>query len=103
MQTLQSAIIQFKMNIGSYPADLRDLIEKPSNAVNYPDGGYIDANEVPKDGWGNEFQYEVSPDFTRGFLIMSYGSDNQEGGEGFAADLSTDRPSMKRKQKKQRL
>lgn len=101
MQILQSAVMQFKMDIGSYPADLRDLIEKTSNVDNYPEGGYVDANEVPKDGWGNEFRYEVSPDYTRGFLITSYGADNQEGGEGFASDICTDPQAMKRKQKKQ--
>jgi len=45
--------------------------------------------KIPKDPWGNEYQYrspgEVDPDFE----IWSFGADGKEGGEGVNADLKS--------------
>jgi general secretion pathway protein G len=54
-------------------------------------GPYID--QVPKDGWGNDFQY-VAMDDGRRYHLWSLGADNKEHGEGPAADIkSWDRSS----------
>jgi general secretion pathway protein G len=47
-------------------------------------GPYID--QVPKDGWGNDFQY-VAMDEGRRYHLWSLGADSREGGEGPAADI----------------
>ena len=47
--------------------------------------GYLE--QLPKDGWGNEFVYQSPGDEGRGYDITSLGADGQEGGEGLDADI----------------
>jgi general secretion pathway protein G len=94
LKTLHSAVQEFKMNTGRYPTEeegLKALIEKPSDVINYPEGGYLQARQLPKDAWGHEFIYQLNPESGAPFEVKSYGADGQEGGEGDNADLrSTD-------------
>jgi len=54
-------------------------------------GGYLETTSLPKDAWGNDFVYQLSPDSGKPFVIISYGADGEEGGEKLDADLySTD-------------
>jgi general secretion pathway protein G len=54
-------------------------------------GGYLETSEVPKDGWRNDFIYQLTPDGEEPFVIKSLGADGKEGGTGIDADLfSTD-------------
>ncbi|MCX5635794.1 MAG: type II secretion system major pseudopilin GspG [Planctomycetota bacterium] len=93
LKLLQSSVNQFKMDTGRYPSEetgLMELIEKPSDVTNYQEGGYIESTNIPKDAWGNEFVYMLNPE-SGPFVIISYGADGKEGGEGYDADLySTD-------------
>ncbi len=95
LKQLASAVYEFYMNTNRYPTEdegLTALIEQPSDVLNWPPGGYLDATEVATDGWGREFIYELYPESGKPFVIMSLGADGQEGGEGYDADLlSTDR------------
>ncbi len=64
---------------------LEALVTKPTNGPepeNYNPSGYM--KEVPKDQWGRPFIYES--DGTK-YMILSYGKDKKEGGEGFAQDI----------------
>ena len=94
LKTLHNAVAQFKMDTGRYPTEeegLRVLIEPPSDVKGYQEGGYLDSSEIPKDAWKHDFVYVAYPENGKPFLIMSYGADGQEGGEGYDADLySTD-------------
>jgi len=94
LKILHNAVKQFKMDTGRYPTEeegLDVLINAPMDAVGYQEGGYLDQTELPVDGWGNEFIYERYPESGKPFVIISYGSDGDEGGEGENADLlSTD-------------
>ena len=94
LKLLQSAVNQFKMDTSRYPSEetgLIELLEKPSDVTNYQEGGYIESTDIPKDAWGNEFQYFLNPESGKPFVIISYGADGKEGGEGYDADLySTD-------------
>jgi general secretion pathway protein G len=94
LKLLQSAVNQFKMDTSRYPSEetgLMELIEKPSDVTNYQEGGYIESTNIPKDAWGNEFIYMLNPESGKPFVIISYGADGKEGGEGYDADLkSTD-------------
>ena len=70
---------------------LEELIEQPSDVDNWPAGGFLETTEIPKDAWGNDFVYELDPPSGKPFVIISYGADGEEGGEGDDADLySTD-------------
>jgi len=94
LKILHSAVNQFKMDTTRYPTDeegLNALIEQPTDVINWEPGGYLETTEIPKDGWGNDFVYQLYPEGGGQFVIISYGADGEEGGESYDADLySTD-------------
>ena len=94
LKLLHSAINQFKMDTSRFPTEdegLRVLVEQPADVQNWPPGGYLDSTDIPTDGWGHEFIYQLAPGNDKPFVIISLGADGQEGGEGYDADLySTD-------------
>lgn len=91
---LRTAVNQFKMDTGRFPTEeegLNALVEQPSDVTNYSPGKYLETTTVPKDAWGKEFIYELSPESGKPFVIKSLGADGEEGGEGYDKDLlSTD-------------
>jgi len=96
LRILHNAVLQFKMDTGRFPTEeegLTALIEKPADVkVAWEPGGYLNTPKIPKDGWGNDFIYELYPESGKPFVIISLGADGEEGGEGYEADLfSTDR------------
>jgi len=94
LKILHSAVNQFKMDTSRFPTEeegLMALIEQPGDVSSYEPGGYLETTEIAKDGWGNEFIYELYPESGKPFVIKSLGADNEEGGESYDADLySTD-------------
>jgi len=94
LKMLHSAVIQFKLDTGRYPteeAGLQELIEQPTDVTGWNTGGYLETTTLPKDAWGHDFVYQLSPESGKPFVIISYGADGEEGGEGYNADLySTD-------------
>lgn len=94
LKVLHSAVTQFKMDTGRLPTEeegLMALVEQPSDVIRYEPGGYLETTEIPQDGWGNEFIYELYPETGKSFVIKSLGADGEEGGEDNDADLySTD-------------
>ncbi len=95
LKQLASAVNQFYMDTSRYPTEdegLTALIVPPSDVTNWQPGGYLDTTEVPPDGWGREFIYELYPESGKPFVVKSLGADGLDGGEGYNADLlSTDR------------
>jgi len=94
LKTLHAAVNQFKMDTSRFPTEeegLMALIEQPSDVKNWEPGGYLETTQIPKDGWGNDFIYELYPESGKPFVIKSLGADGEEGGEDNNADLlSTD-------------
>lgn len=94
LKVLQDAVAQFKMDSGRYPSQeegLTVLVEKPADVENYPTDGYLNTTDIPLDAWGREFYYQEYPESGKPFVIISFGADGEEGGEGYNADLySTD-------------
>ena len=76
----------FKMEQNRYPDAMEDLVNRPSFAKDWPEGGYLE--KVPRDPWGADYIYKKPADNGKEFDIAAYGADNQQGGEGFDADLS---------------
>ena len=75
-----TAINQFRMDNNRYPTDdegLSVLIEEPSDAVEYPEGGYLQIPKIELDGWKNDFIYESLPGSSTGFVIRSCGPDGE--------------------------
>jgi general secretion pathway protein G len=94
LKQLSSAVQQFYMDNNRYPTEdvgLQELVVQPSDVTNWPMGGYLDSTDVPVDGWGRDFIFQLYPETGKPFVIISLGADGQEGGEGYDADLrSTD-------------
>ncbi|MGB2810106.1 MAG: type II secretion system major pseudopilin GspG [Sedimentisphaerales bacterium] len=95
LKILHAAVMQYKMDTGQFPTEeegLMALIEPPSEVEDLAEpGGYLETTEITKDGWGNEFYYELYPESGKSFVIISWGADGEEGGEGYDTDLkSTD-------------
>jgi general secretion pathway protein G len=91
LKILHSAVNQFKMDTGRFPTEelgLLELIEQPTDVINWEPGGYLETTELPLDGWGNEFKYELYPESGKQFVIRSFGPDGEEGTEDDL--LSTD-------------
>ena len=94
MKQLEAALSFYQMDNGRYPTTeqgLQALIAQPTIAPepnNYNPSGYLKKKQLPKDGWGNVFHYEMPG--TRnvdGFDIWSLGADGQPGGTETDADI----------------
>lgn len=82
------ALDVYKLDNGRYPNQqegLRALIERPATATGW-NGPYLKKNLLPKDPWGNDYQY-VIPGRHGAYDLFSLGADNAPGGEGENADI----------------
>ena len=90
IRAMESALQMYRVDNFNYPTTdqgLQALSQKPASgpdAKNWQSGGYI--KSVPKDPWGNEYQY-LSPGEKGEFDIYSLGSDGRPGGENANADI----------------
>jgi general secretion pathway protein G len=93
MRTLESTLKFYKLDNYVYPTTeqgLQALLRKPESQPlprNYPEGGYLESVELPKDPWGNEYIYRSPGEEKRPFEIISLGADGKEGGEGVEKDI----------------
>ncbi len=91
LKALAAAVNQFRMDTARFPTEdegLLALIEQPSDVETWEPGGYLETTEIPKDGWGNDFIYELFPESGKQFVIRSCGPDGEQGTEDDL--LSTD-------------
>lgn len=87
IEDLVATLDLYRLETGRYPTNqegLEALVTKPGNVSNW-NGPYLKKSDVPKDPWGNEYQFR-SPGEHGGVDIWSLGADNREGGEGESAD-----------------
>lgn len=76
INSFRTAIVAYKLKEKRLPGSLQDLLP------------YLDSSEIPKDPWGNDFQY--SAEGSSKFTIVSYGADGSPGGTEYEADISSD-------------
>ena len=91
--TMMQALKLYKLDNARYPNNeqgLQALIVKPTTgpaANGWKAGGYLE--RLPKDPWGNPYQY-LSPGVHGGEVeIFSYGADGQPGGTADDADIGS--------------
>ncbi|HRK23141.1 MAG TPA: type II secretion system protein GspG, partial [Fimbriimonadaceae bacterium] len=66
---------------------LQALRTMPADVNNWK--GPYSTKPIPTDPWGNEYVYEYPGiDGDDSFILLSYGSDGQEGGEGNGMDIT---------------
>jgi general secretion pathway protein G len=95
IRSLESALDAFKLDNGFYPASdqgLDALIKKPETGRipnKWREGGYLKPARIPKDPWSREFVYFSPGNEGREYELISYGADNEPGGEGNNADIES--------------
>ncbi len=88
IEDLSATLDIYRLEVGRYPTTndgLQALVENTSGASNW-NGPYLKKNQVPKDPWGFDYQYQ-SPGQHGSFDLWSLGADNREGGEGENQDI----------------
>lgn len=95
IRSLEGALDAFKLDNGFYPATdqgLDALIRKPEAGRipnKWREGGYLKPARIPKDPWGKDFVYVSPGNEGRDYEILSYGPDNEPGGDGSNADIES--------------
>jgi len=95
MRILEDALKRYKLDNGVFPSTeqgLDALVRRPTAGrlpPGWPEGGYLDKQEVPRDPWGNTYIYispgQHSPDYD----LKSFGADGAEGGDSYNADIES--------------
>lgn len=90
LKMLRACLQRYALDMKDFPTTeqgLQSLIECPANldetvAARWK-GPYTDGGELPKDAWGNDFQYEFPPTQGTGDYpdVWSWGPDGQDGTE----------------------
>ena len=92
--TMSQALDMYRIDNGSYPTTeqgLKALVQKPSGTPepkNWNPSGYMKKKSLPKDPWGNDYQYMRSA--AGDYDLFSYGADGREGGEEYDADIGSE-------------
>jgi general secretion pathway protein G len=87
IRAIEEAANMFKLDNGFYPSSaegLAALVQAPPRAKKFNPDGYL--SKIPVDPWGNEYIYLSDG---RNVVVMSYGADGVEGGEGYNADIDS--------------
>lgn len=87
---LESQLNLYRLDNFRYPTTeqgLQALKTRPNDPslTNYRTGGYVD--RLPKDPWGNEYQYLNPGTHGTDIDIYTLGADGRPGGEGEDADI----------------
>jgi len=90
IKAVAAALDMYKLDNFAYPSTqqgLEALVNKPSGnpqPKNWNRDGYL--KRLPKDPWGNEYQY-LSPGTHGQFDLYSFGADGKPGGSDLNADI----------------
>lgn len=79
LHSAKNAIDMFHLDTGSYPNELNDLIERPSDERLAARWANPYVEKFPEDAWRHELQYERTPQGTHPYELYSFGA-NGEGG-----------------------
>lgn len=92
IRAIEASLNLYKLDNFNYPSTeqgLAALVTKPLGAPepkNWKQGGYL--RSLPKDPWGNEYQYTNPGTDGSPFDLYSFGADGKVGGEEMSKDLS---------------
>lgn len=91
INAVSAALDMYKLDNFAYPSTqqgLDALVERPAGnpqAKNWNPDGYL--KRLPKDPWGNDYQYLAPGTHGTAFDLYSLGADGREGGSGLNADI----------------
>ncbi len=92
IRAIQTALDLYRLDNFKYPTTeqgLQALVKQPVDPTitNYNTNGYL--KSLPKDPWGNVYQYANPGSDGREYEITTFGRDGKQGGEGYDSDIST--------------
>lgn len=74
LRNIKLAMERYREDVGDYPSSLRDLVKKPTDEkAEGWDGPYISGKDEPKDGFGKNLHYSVTPEAENPYELYSYG------------------------------
>ncbi len=92
LRDFKTALGAFELQVGAYPTTqqgLESLIEEPNDAEGWS-GPYLETDTIPKDQWGNDWQYRYPGTHnTDSFDLFSHGPDGRAGGGDDIANWTT--------------
>jgi general secretion pathway protein G len=91
IETFCVSLDAYFLDCGEYPSEtegLPALWEKPVSAGELWNGPYV-SKAIPRDPWGNDYEYRKPGFYNTQYGIRSFGGDGMEGGEGNDADISS--------------
>jgi general secretion pathway protein G len=92
--SIMQALKLYRLDNGRYPTTeqgLQALMTKPSAEPvpnNWKQGGYLERSNIPRDPWGNPYQY-LNPGLRGEIDVFSFGADGQSGGQNADADIGS--------------
>lgn len=88
ISNIEMAVDTYRLDMFKYPNSLEDLAKNTSNTPKWQ-GPYLKNGVIPKDPWGNDYQYRKPGQDNRPYDIYSFGADGQQGGESDNADVTS--------------
>ncbi len=85
MSNIEASLDLYRLDAGQYPAELKALVERPSDAKRW-NGPYLKKASGLFDPWGELYQYRF-PGQHGAYDLYSYGADGTEGGDGENQDV----------------
>lgn len=89
LKALEDSLDQYRLDVGRYPTSeqgIDSLNTQPAGEARWQ-GPYLKKN-VPKDPWGNPYQYKAPGEHGE-YDLSSLGKDGQSGGTGESADITS--------------
>jgi general secretion pathway protein G len=87
IKDIEAAIQIFYHDYGRFPADLDELITRPSDIDESKWTPVLTKAKNIIDPWDHKYEFRQPGEEGRPFDILSYGADGQPGGEGENADV----------------
>ncbi len=85
MSSIEVALDSYRLDMFKYPGSLEGLVKNTANSPKWQ-GSYMKKG-MPKDPWGNEYQYKKPGREGRAYDLYSFGADGRDGGEKIDADI----------------
>jgi general secretion pathway protein G len=84
VMALSRVIQMYYLNVGAFPKELKDLVEKPGDeavAAKWQ-GPYLENPDMLKDSWGQDLKYKCPGEYNaQSYDLWSVGPDGQDGNE----------------------
>lgn len=85
MGQITNQLNMYYTDCGKFPTSLEGLSKADADCSNWGPEPYM--KTLPKDGWKQDFVYEIDGN---NYILKSLGSDKREGGDGYAKDITSE-------------